>query len=36
MGEKDQARSAYKRYLKLAPSANDADQIRNRMERLGS
>jgi hypothetical protein len=36
MGEKDQARSAYKRYLKLSPSANDADQIRNRMERLGS
>jgi len=34
MGEKDQARSAYKRYLKLAPSANDTDQIRNRMERL--
>jgi serine/threonine-protein kinase len=36
MGEKDQARSAFKRYLKLAPAANDADQIRNRMERLGS
>ena len=36
MGEKDQARSAFKRYLQLAPSSGDADQIRNRMERLGS
>jgi hypothetical protein len=36
MGEKDQARSAFKRYLQLAPAAGDADQIRNRMERLGS
>lgn len=36
MGEKDQARSAFKRYLQLAPTAGDADQIRNRMERLGS
>ena len=36
MGEKDQARSAFKRYLQLAPGAGDADQIRNRMERLGS
>lgn len=36
MGEKDQARAAFKRYLQLAPSAGDADQIRNRMERLGS
>jgi hypothetical protein len=34
MGEKDQARAAYKRYLQLVPSAGDADQIRNRMERL--
>jgi len=36
MGEKDQARAAFKRYLQLAPGAGDADQIRNRMERLGS
>jgi hypothetical protein len=36
MGEKDQARAAYKRYLQLAPSAGDADQIRGRLERLGT
>ncbi|MEO6771909.1 MAG: tetratricopeptide repeat protein [Kofleriaceae bacterium] len=36
MGDKDQARSAYNRYLKLAPTANDSNQVRNRMERLGS
>ena len=36
MGEKDQARAAYKRYLQLAPGAGDADQIRGRLERLGS
>ena len=36
LGEKDQARAAYKRYLQLAPSAGDAEQIRSRMERLGS
>ncbi len=36
MGEKDQARAAFKRYLQLAPGAGDADQVRNRMERLGS
>jgi hypothetical protein len=36
MGEKDQARAAYKRYLQLAPNASDADQIRSRLERLGS
>lgn len=36
MGEKDQARAAYKRYLQLAPNAGDADQIRSRLERLGS
>ncbi|MFT3696901.1 MAG: protein kinase [Kofleriaceae bacterium] len=36
MGEKDQARAAFKRYLQLAPGAGDADTIRNRMERLGS
>jgi serine/threonine-protein kinase len=34
LGEKDQARAAFKRYLQLAPSAGDADQIRARMERL--
>ena len=36
MGEKDQARAAYKRYLQLSPTAGDAEQIRSRMERLGS
>ena len=36
MGEKDQARAAFKRYLQLAPSASDADLIRRRLERLGS
>jgi Tfp pilus assembly protein PilF len=34
LGEKDQARAAYKRYLQLAPSAGDAGQIRSRLERL--
>ena len=36
LGEKDQARAAFKRYLQLAPSAGDAENIRSRMERLGS
>jgi hypothetical protein len=36
LGEKDQARTAFKRYLQLAPSAGDAEQIRSRLERLGS
>ncbi|HEY5952297.1 MAG TPA: tetratricopeptide repeat protein [Kofleriaceae bacterium] len=36
MGEKDQARAAYKRYLQLSPNAGDAEQIRSRLERLGS
>jgi len=36
LGEKDQARAAFKRYLQLAPGASDAEQIKNRMERLGS
>jgi Tfp pilus assembly protein PilF len=36
MGEKDQARSAYKRYLELAPSAGDVEIIKGRLERLGS
>jgi hypothetical protein len=35
MGEKDQARAAYRRYLALAPSAGDAESIRGRLERLG-
>ena len=34
MGNKAQARIAYKKYLALAPTAGDADQIRERMERL--
>ncbi len=34
LGEKDQARAAYKRYLQLAPNAGDADSIRGRLERL--
>jgi protein kinase-like protein/tetratricopeptide repeat protein len=36
LGEKDQARAAYKRYLQLAPNAGDAEQIRGRLERLGT
>jgi serine/threonine-protein kinase len=36
MGEKDQARAAFKRYLQLSPNAPDAEQIRGRLERLGS
>jgi tetratricopeptide (TPR) repeat protein len=36
LGEKDQARAAFKRYLQLAPGAGDAEQIKSRMERLGS
>jgi outer membrane biosynthesis protein TonB len=36
LGEKDQARAAFKRYLQLSPGAGDADQIRGRLERLGS
>jgi hypothetical protein len=36
MGERDQARAAYKRYLQLAPGAGDAEQIRGRLDRLGS
>jgi hypothetical protein len=35
MGNKALARSAFKRYLALSPDAGDADQIRDRMERLG-
>jgi tetratricopeptide (TPR) repeat protein len=33
-GNKGQARVAYRRYLQLAPTADDATQIRERMERL--
>ncbi|MEO7733467.1 MAG: hypothetical protein ABIY55_21065 [Kofleriaceae bacterium] len=36
LGNKGQARSAFKRYLQLSPGASDADQIRDRLERLGS
>jgi hypothetical protein len=36
MGEKAQAKNAYQRYLKLAPTAGDAEIIRGRLERLGS
>ncbi|HTL33824.1 MAG TPA: hypothetical protein VL326_11900 [Kofleriaceae bacterium] len=36
MGEKEQARAAYKRYLQLAPGATDTEQIKGRLERLGS
>lgn len=36
LGNKGLARLAFKRYLQLAPDAGDADQIRDRMERLGS
>jgi outer membrane biosynthesis protein TonB len=36
LGEKEQARAAFKRYLQLSPGASDAEQIKNRLERLGS
>lgn len=36
MGEKAQAKSAYRRYLQLAPSAGDAEIIKGRLERLGT
>ncbi|TMQ17915.1 MAG: tetratricopeptide repeat protein, partial [Deltaproteobacteria bacterium] len=36
LGNKVQARLAFKRYLQLAPNAGDADQVRDRLERLGS
>ena len=35
MNEKDQARAAYRRYLQIAPTSSDADQIRSRLDRLG-
>ena len=34
INDKDKARAAYHRYLQLAPNAGDADNIRNRLERL--
>jgi len=36
LGRKSQAVTAFKRYLELSPGAGDAEQIRNRLERLGS
>lgn len=35
LGDTDQARRALRRYLQLAPGASDAEQVRNRLERLG-
>jgi hypothetical protein len=35
LGNRSQARSAFRRYLQLSPGASDADQIRERLERLG-
>ena len=36
LGRRSQAMTAFKRYLELSPNAGDADQIRNRLEKLGS
>ena len=36
LGKKSQAMTAFKRYLQLSPNAGDAEQIRNRLEKLGS
>ncbi|MGE0550706.1 MAG: tetratricopeptide repeat protein [Kofleriaceae bacterium] len=36
LGQKSQAKNAYRRYLQLSPRASDAASIRARMERLGS
>lgn len=36
MGDKDQARRSLRRYLQLAPGASDAEQIRNRLRKLGA
>ena len=36
MGQKAQAKKSFTRYLQLSPKAADAEQIRARMERLGS
>lgn len=35
LGNRTQARAAYRRYLQLSPGSSDAEQIRERMERLG-
>jgi hypothetical protein len=35
LGDRGQARGAFRRYLQLAPTAGDADQVRDRLERLG-
>ena len=34
LGKKSQAKTAFRRYLQLSPAAGDAEQIRERMERL--
>ena len=34
MGQKSQAKIAFKRYLQLSPTAQDAAQIRDRLEHL--
>jgi len=36
MGQKAQAKKSFTRYLQLSPKAADAEQIRGRMERLGT
>jgi tetratricopeptide (TPR) repeat protein len=36
LGKKAQAREAFRTYLRLAPGADDADHIRDRLEHLGS
>ncbi|MBA3452731.1 MAG: tetratricopeptide repeat protein [Deltaproteobacteria bacterium] len=36
MGQKSQAKKSFQRYLQLSPKASDAEQIRDRLERLGS
>jgi len=35
LGNRGQARAAFKRYLQMSPGAGDADQIRDRLEKLG-
>ncbi|MBS1118375.1 MAG: serine/threonine protein kinase with repeat [Deltaproteobacteria bacterium] len=36
LGKKSQAKTAFRRYLQLSPNAGDAEQIRDRMEKLGT